>query len=86
MWASRVIDEEDEDADTDARRAWKASNPHDTLKRQRSLYERGLIDKLPWETVQKFDEETSEDDVNYKQNSEQSPESLWQKIQEKKNK
>jgi hypothetical protein len=86
-WAQRVIDEEDEEADTDARRAWKASNPHDTLKRQRSLYERGLIDKLPWETVAHFDAETEEsNDLNYKQNSEQSSDSLWQKIQEKKNK
>jgi hypothetical protein len=57
------------------------------LKRQRSLYERGLIDKLPWETVAHFDAETEEsNDLNYKQNSEQSPDSLWQKIQEKKNK
>ena len=86
-WAQREIDENDEEADTDARRAWKASNPHDTLKRQRSLYERGLIEKLPWETVQQFDAETEEiSDLNYKQNSEQSSDSLWQKIQEKKNK
>lgn len=84
-WSQRVIDEEDEEADTDARKSWKAANPHDTLKRQRSLYERGLIDKLPWETVQQFDQDTAENvDVNYKQNSEQSPESLWQKIQDKK--
>lgn len=86
-WAQRVIDEEDEEADTDARRAWKASNPHDTLKRQRSLYERGLIDKLPWDTVAQFDAETEQSkELNYKQNSEQNTDSLWQKIQEKKNK
>jgi hypothetical protein len=77
------LDEEidDLDRDADARRAWKAMNPNDTLKRQRSLYERGLIDKLPWETVKQFD-----DEVDYKQNSEQSSDSLWQKIQDKKNK
>ena len=50
-WSQRVIDE------SDARRAWKAANPTDTIKRQRSLYEKGLIDTLPWETVEKFDEE-----------------------------
>jgi hypothetical protein len=76
------IDELDElDSDADVRRVWKAMNPNDTLKRQRSLYERGLIDNLPWETIKKFD-----DEVDYKQNSEQSSDSLWQKIQDKKNK
>jgi hypothetical protein len=31
-----------------AMHAWKMQNPHDTLKRQRTLLERGKIDHLPW--------------------------------------
>ena len=41
-------DEEDE-ATKAAKRAWKEANPDDTIKRQRSLYETGRIDRLPWE-------------------------------------
>ena len=62
LWASRVIDE-DEDEEKESIREWKLSNPHDTLKRQRVLYERGLIESLPWDTVEKFDEESQK---NYK--------------------
>jgi hypothetical protein len=29
-------------------RQWKAENPNDTLKRQRTLLERGVINELPW--------------------------------------
>lgn len=79
-----TLDEGGDGTNANARRIWKAYNPHDTLKRQRSLYERGIIDKLPWDTVAQFDAETT--DLNYQQNSEQNSESLWQKIQEKKNK
>jgi len=60
LWAQRVIDE-DEPEDTDAKRQWKLLNPHDTIKRQRNLYERGLIDNLPWETIEQFDAEKEED-------------------------
>jgi len=57
-WAQRVIDEtEDEPEDTDAKRLWKSKNPNDTIKRQRALYDKGLIENLPWETVEKFDDE-----------------------------
>jgi len=60
-WAQRVIDESDDPEDTDAKRQWKLLNPHDTIKRQRNLYERGLIDNLPWETIEQFDAEKEED-------------------------
>jgi hypothetical protein len=63
LWAQRVIDEEGDDdvSESGSRRAWKAANPYDTIKRQRGLYEKGLIDHLPWETVEKFDEESQKD-------------------------
>jgi len=32
-----------------ARRVWKTQNPDQTIKEQESLYERGVINKLPWE-------------------------------------
>ena len=32
-----------------ARRVWKTQNPDQTIKEQESLYERGVIDELPWE-------------------------------------
>jgi hypothetical protein len=41
--------EEEEDAEKAAIRAWKTANPDDTIKHQRSLYDDGKIDKLPWE-------------------------------------
>jgi len=40
-----------EDQDTPekiAERAWKAENPHRTLKRQRVLFKEGKLDQLPW--------------------------------------
>jgi len=41
--------DEEDDAEKAAIRAWKAANPEDTIKHQRSLYDDGKIDKLPWE-------------------------------------
>ncbi len=60
-WAQTVIDEHDEPEDTDAKRKWKMLNPQDTIKRQRSLYEKGLIEQLPWETIEQFDAERDAD-------------------------
>jgi len=34
-----------------ARRVWKTQNPDQTIKEQESLYERGVIDELPWENL-----------------------------------
>jgi len=36
------------DNDKALRTAWKEANPKDTLKHQRDLYDKGLIDQLPW--------------------------------------
>ena len=61
LWAQRVIDENKDDIeDTDSKRQWKMLNPHDTIKRQRNLYERGLIENLPWDTIEHFDSEKEE--------------------------
>lgn len=97
-WASRVIDEEkDELEDSEAKRLWKLQNPYDTIKRQRALYEKGLIDHLPWDAVVKLDEESYEQDdgpltedqieqlknsVEYIQNAEQNEKSIWQQIKQ----
>lgn len=43
------VDDEEDDAEKAAIRAWKTANPDDTIKHQRSLYDDGKIDKLPWE-------------------------------------
>jgi len=41
--------DDEDDAEKAAIRAWKTANPDDTIKHQRSLYDNGKIDKLPWE-------------------------------------
>ena len=50
----------------DAKTAWKAEHPNETLKEYKRKYIRGQIDELPWE--------------KYQQNGEQSSNSIWQKI------
>jgi hypothetical protein len=40
---------EEDDAEKAALRAWKMSNPDETIKHQRQLYDAGKIDKLPWQ-------------------------------------
>jgi peptidoglycan hydrolase CwlO-like protein len=47
---------------------WKQDNPEDTLKRHKEAYIIGKIDTLPWES--------------YKQNSEQTDDSIWQRIKD----
>lgn len=37
------------ETEKEAMKRWKADNPEDSLKHQRHLLDRGLIDKLPWE-------------------------------------
>ena len=36
------------DAEKEAQRAWKEAHPGDTIKKQRSLYDAGHINQLPW--------------------------------------
>ena len=47
---------------------WKQDHPEDTLKRHKEAYIIGKIDTLPWE--------------GYKQNGEQSDDSIWQRIKD----
>jgi hypothetical protein len=47
-----IEDHDNESGDSQtiiAQRAWKVENPADTLKNQRQLLRKGLIDHLPWE-------------------------------------
>jgi hypothetical protein len=41
--------------------AWKADNPNDSLKHQRALLEKGLINKLPWEDYLKAEPDFEDD-------------------------
>ena len=98
MWTQRVIDENKDDLeDTEAKRLWKLQNPTDTIKRQRALYDKGLIEHLPWDEVIILDEEKYEQDdgalteeqiqqikdsVDYVQNEEQNENSIWQQIKQ----
>jgi hypothetical protein len=40
---------EEDDPEKAALRAWKVAHPDDTIKHQRSLYDDGKIDRLPWD-------------------------------------
>jgi hypothetical protein len=77
-------------------REWKEANPNSTIKEQRTRYEMGLIDRLPWEEESQVPEKKTyivkdgaqqvvkTRDDTYIQNAEQNTETLWQKIQNKK--
>jgi hypothetical protein len=78
-------------------RQWKSENPDSTIKEERAKKDLGIIDTLPWEESQ---EDTAEKktymvkegdqqviktrDNTYVQNAEQTTETLWQRIQDKK--
>ena len=58
MWAQRVIDEEHDEIESvttsekAAMQKWKIENPDKSIKYYRKLYEKGLIDSLPWQDVE----------------------------------
>ena len=62
---SAVHDDEDhEDHDPQLKQAmvqWKIDNPGETLKEQRQLFDRGVIDHLPWEDYLEYKHESSAD-------------------------
>jgi len=62
------------DAMKDAKYRWKLDHPEETLKGYKTLYIKGVIDKLPWEDYRKNEEE------GYKQNAEQDEKSIWKDI------
>jgi hypothetical protein len=43
------FDEDDSDEIREAKKNWKHDHPGDNLKRHKRLFEKGLIDRLPWE-------------------------------------
>jgi hypothetical protein len=49
----KLIDDELSDEIKEAMTKWKQDNPNDSLKHQRYLHNKGIIDKLPWETYLK---------------------------------
>jgi len=67
--AEKAADQEKEEYDDDnlsdeikeAMHLWKEDHPNDSLKHQRYLYKKGIIDKLPWEDYLKAQ---SDDDEN----------------------
>jgi hypothetical protein len=82
-----------------AMKAWKHDHPESSLKLQKRLLARGKITKLPWDEYlgAKADYEENSDaeeaakwaleqleQKNYQQNSEQSENTLWKKIQDSK--
>jgi hypothetical protein len=98
-------DDDDLDDPTDtnevkeAKKNWKHDHPNDSLKRQKKMFDRGIIKKLPWDEYleAKADVINEQDDavleaikwaqeqqVKYQQNSEQTESNLWSKIQKSK--
>jgi hypothetical protein len=82
--------EHDEDARS-LKQDWKAEHPHITLKTIKLDFIEGRIDELPWEPKKYIKKEghtqitgeTQPTEDRYIQNSEQSEDSIWQKIQKK---
>jgi len=80
-------------------RQWKSENPESTIKEERAKKDLGIIDTLPWEEtetdtaekktymVKEGDQQVIKTrDDNYVQNAEQTEETLWKRIQDKKTK
>jgi uncharacterized small protein (DUF1192 family) len=60
----------------DAKQRWKDDHPNDTIKNYKTMYLKGIISKLPWESYLT----QNEDDNGYIQNAEQSQQSIWSRI------
>ena len=58
-----------EDTEKIAKQHWKSENPDNTIKHQERLYELGMIDKLPWEVVEKLDEQAASESEDLKKKS-----------------
>jgi hypothetical protein len=72
----KEIDELENNVDwKEAKHLWKESNPDETLKEWKQRYITGEIDRLPWEDYLKGS--------SYKQNEEQSENSIWNRIRNK---
>ncbi len=92
---ARSYSAEEVDIVKERMRKWKEENPNSTIKDQRTRFELGLIDRLPWDIEPEAEKKTyivkdgsqqvvkTRDDT-YVQNAEHYTETLWQKIQNKK--
>ena len=58
----KIIDDAD-DAEKAAMRQWKADNPGETVKHQRSMFEDGIITELPWEKYLQAQADFTDDDA-----------------------
>ena len=81
----RVQEIENDPTFKDAKERWKAENPGEKIKTQKNLYIRGMISKLPWENFQeqlraKPDLTEVIEPEGYVQNSEQTENSVWNRI------
>ena len=64
-----VVESIIEDTEKVAKQHWKSENPDNTIKHQERLYELGMIDKLPWEVVEKLDEQAASESEDSKKKS-----------------
>jgi hypothetical protein len=64
-----VVESIIEDTEKIAKQHWKSENPDNTIKHQERLYELGMIDKLPWEVVEKLDEQAASESEDSKKKS-----------------
>jgi len=51
------------DSEKEAMRRWKEENPDSSLKQQRRMFDRGVIDKLPWEEYLKAEADFTDDEA-----------------------
>jgi hypothetical protein len=79
------LEAQEQDLDwKDAKQRWKDDHPQSTIKNYKTMYIRGVINKLPWEDyLYKPDTNHSPSKEGYIQNEEQSKDSLWKRIGDK---
>jgi hypothetical protein len=51
------------DSEKEAMRRWKEENPDSSLKQQRRMFDKGVIDKLPWEEYLKAEADYTDDEA-----------------------
>lgn len=51
------------DSEKEAMRRWKEENPDSSLKQQRRMFDKGVIDKLPWEDYLKPEADYTDDEA-----------------------
>jgi hypothetical protein len=51
------------DSEKEAMRRWKEENPDSSLKQQRRMFDKGVIDKLPWEEYLKPEADYTDDEA-----------------------